>query len=180
MIAERAKRYSLATGHRLFEAGDGCNDPSPPQPFSGVILIVDRDIQEVLGVIREVRRGLHEPGSKTVGVRCDIERRPLFRFGRIDKHRETLEQFTFEHAHIVDVPAEPFALLGRDAGAAPLDQNSSEALLELLHPLRDSGRRYVQDAGGFFKAAGLDDGRNGPEGGIVQHGLVSLNQAYGY
>ena len=88
-----------------------------------------------------------------------------------------LEQFAFEHAHIVHVPAEPFARLRRDAGAAPLDQDSSEALLQLLHPLRDSGGRHIQDAGGFFKAAGLDDRRNGPESRIVEHGLASLNQA---
>ena len=86
-----------------------------------------------------------------------------------------LEQFAFEHAHIVHVPAEPFALLRRDARAAPLDQDGSEALLELLHLLRDSRRRHIQDARGFFKAAGLDDRRNGPESGIVEHGLASLN-----
>ena len=76
-----------------------------------------------------------------------------------------LEQFAFEHAHIVQVPTEPFALLRRDAGAAPLDQDSSEALLQLLHPLRDSGGRHIQDAGGFFKAAGLDDRGNGRRAG---------------
>ena len=88
------------------------------------------------------------------------------------------EQFAFEHADIVHVPAEPFALLRRNAGAAPLDQDSAETLLELLHPLRDSGRRHIQNAGGFFKAARLDDRSNGPESGIVEHGLASLNRDY--
>ena len=87
------------------------------------------------------------------------------------------EQFVLEHAHIVHVPAEPFALLRRDARAASLDQDSPEALLELLYPLRDSRRRHIQNARGFFKAAGLDDRRNGPESGIVEHGLASLNSA---
>jgi hypothetical protein len=157
MITEHAKRYSLATGHGLFEAGDSRDNPSPAQSFSGVILIVDHDIQEILGAFREVRRGRHEPGSKAVGVRCNVERRPLFRFCRIDEPGQMLEQFAFEHAHIVNVPAEPFALLRRDAGAAPLDQDGPEALLQLLHPLRASGGRHIEDAGGFFKGAGPDD-----------------------
>jgi hypothetical protein len=177
MIAERAEFYSLATRHRLFQAGHSRDDPSPPQPFGGVILIVDHDIQEIPGVLYEVRRGRYEPGSEAVGVRCDIECRPLFRFGRIDEHWEMLEQFAFEHAHVVNVPAEPFALLRRDAGAAPLDQDSSEALLQLLYSLRDGGGRHVQDAGGFFKASGLDDRRNGSESRIVEHGLALFNLA---
>jgi hypothetical protein len=46
-----------------------------------------------------------------------------------------LEQFALEHAHIVHVLAKPFAPLCGDAGAASLTQDSSEALLQLLHSL---------------------------------------------
>jgi hypothetical protein len=176
MIAERAKLYSLAARYWLFKARHRGNDPSPSQPCGGVILIVDLDIHEILRVFHEVRRSRYEPGSKAVGVRCNVERCPLPRLARVDEPRQLLEQFAFEHAHIVHVPAEPFAVLRRNAWAASFDQNSPEALFELFHPLGDGGRRHILDARGLFKAAGLDDRRNGPESGIIEPGLVSLNQ----
>ena len=86
-----------------------------------------------------------------------------------------LEQFAFEHPDILHMPTEPFSLLCRPAGAAPLNQDDAEAFLKLLHPLRDGGGRHAQNARGLFEAARLDDRGDGVEGGIIEHALVSLN-----
>jgi hypothetical protein len=175
MVTQNAEGKTPASADRFFQAGDGGDHPSALQPFGGMVLVVDGDVQQIGRAFSKIRHGLDEPCSEAVGVRRDLKRDPLAWFVGIDEGGQLPEEFCFEHADILHMAAEPFSLFCRRARRASDDEDDAETLFELLHALRNGRRGHVQGGRSSFEAACLDNGRDGAKSGIVEHGLVSLN-----
>ena len=80
-----------------------------------------------------------------------------------------VHQLRLEYAHVLHVPAEPGAWLGRGAGGATLDQHRAEPFLELPDTLGDRRGCHIQRSGGPLEATRLNDERDGSRCGIVNH-----------
>ena len=139
-----------------------------------MLLVVDGEAEEVVGLAREGGGGGEEPGAEAVGVDGYAERDPVRGERRVGQARELVHQPLLEHADVLHVAAEPRALLGGDAGRAPLDQDDAEAFLELLHPLPDRRGGHVERPRSGVEAAGLHHHGHGAGGGVVDHGSVRL------
>lgn len=166
-VGEAAERAQGAAGHGLGEAGDGGQHTALAQPVGGVILVIDREGQEVPGFAREGGERGDEPGAQAVGIGGDGDGDALAGVGGLG---EMAEELGFQHADMVHVAAEPGAGLGCRAGRAAGDEHEAEAVFQRLDALRDGGGRDMQRRGGAVEAAGADDSGDGEGGGIVEHG----------
>lgn len=75
-----------------------------------MVLIVHRDVDEIVAATGEFRNRVEKPCAETIGIGGNVECDTLCRRARFRKNRKLPEQFGFQHADMVHVPAEPLAL----------------------------------------------------------------------
>jgi hypothetical protein len=145
------------------------------QPFAGVVLVVDHDVEQRVVVLAEAGQRGDEPGGQAVGVDGHPQGDALARRGgragrgRRRQRGQVVSQRVLEQGHRLGMAAQPRPQFGGGAGLATHHQHRAQAVLDLAHALRHRRRRDVQRPRGALEAAFAHHGGHRGQQGRVQH-----------